>query len=145
MKNKLTTITVLLLTCSSLFAQSNKSRNITGTVQDESHKPVEAANVSLVRLPDSSIVRSLGSDKKGNFGFYNVTYGKYMIRITAVGNAPFYSSGFEIGRDNMLKELGPIVLKPETKDLKTISVVGVKPYIEQKADRIVVNVDASPS
>ncbi|HEX4375001.1 MAG TPA: carboxypeptidase regulatory-like domain-containing protein, partial [Puia sp.] len=145
MKNKIIIITALLLISLSSFAQSDKTKNISGLIQDEGQKPVEAASISLLKTADSSTIKTITSDKKGSFSFHNIANGKYLISISSVGHASFYSPAFQISSDNPLVQLGTIALKPETKELKAVSVVGVKPFIEQKADRMIVNVDASPS
>jgi iron complex outermembrane recepter protein len=145
MKNKIIIITAFILTTLSSFAQSDKTKNISGLIQDESQKPIESASISLLKPADSSTIKTITSDKKGNFSFYNVANGKYLINISSVGHSPFYSPAFEISNDKPLVQLGTIALKQETKELKTVSVVGIKPFIEQKADRMIVNVDASPS
>src|SRR5579862_5263576 len=145
MKNKITIITALLLSVLWSFGQSGISKNISGLIVDESQKPIESANISLLKTTDSSTVKTISSDKKGGFSFFNVSKGRYFISISSVGHATFYSPAFEISGDNRLIQLGTIALKQETRELKSVSVVGTKPFIEQKADRMIVNVDASPS
>jgi iron complex outermembrane recepter protein len=144
MKHLIIIITALLLT-SYLAAQSSKSKKVIGNIQDESQKPVEAASISLLSAKDSALIKTLKADKQGNFAFYGVHSGKYLIRATAVGHATFYGVSFEITGPKVLADLGVISIKEQTKELKVVSVIGVKPFIEQKADRMVVNVDASPS
>jgi len=145
MKNKITIITALLLSVLWSFGQSGISKNISGLIVDESQKPIESANISLLKTTDSSTVKTISSDKKGGFSFFNVSKGRYFISISSVGHATFYSPAFEISGDNRLIQLGTIALKQETRELKSVSVVGIKPFIEQKADRMIVNVEASPS
>ncbi|HEY4875382.1 MAG TPA: carboxypeptidase-like regulatory domain-containing protein, partial [Puia sp.] len=120
MKNKITIITVLILISLCSFAQSDIIKNISGLVQDENQKPIEAASISLLKSADSSIIKTITSDKKGGFSFYNVANGKYLVGISSVGHASFYSPAFEISGDKPLTQLGTIALKQETKELKTV-------------------------
>ncbi len=145
MKNKIIIITALILTSLYAFSQSSKTKNISGSLQDESQKPLEAASVSLLKSNDSSIIKTIASDKKGNFGFYDLRKGKYIVSISSVGHVSYYSSILEITSPQTAINLQSIVLKSQTQELKSVAVVGTKPFIEQKADRMIVNVDASPS
>lgn len=144
MKNKITIITALLLASLTSFSQSEKVKNVSGSLQDEAQKPLEAASVSL-RTMDSATVKTIVSDKKGSFNFYDIAKGKYFVSISLVGHNSYSSSVFEIANAKSFVQLGTITLSQQTKDLKSVSVVGIKPFIEQKADRMIVNVDASPS
>lgn len=138
-----TLLTVFLTSFSLLlFAQSGR---IGGEVGDQNHKPIEAATVSLLQGKDSSTVRQTVSDKSGKFVFDNVTEGKYLISITSVGHNPRFSPVFEISATQPNVVLQPLTLNASSANLQEVSVVGKKPFIEQKADRMVVNVDASPS
>ena len=138
-----TLLTVFLSSFSLLlFAQSGK---ISGEVGDQNHKPVEAATVSLLQGKDSSSVRQTVSDKSGKFAFDKVAEGKYLISITSVGHNPRFSPLFEISATASNVTLQPLTLNASAGNLQEVSVVGKKPFIEQKADRMVVNVDASPS
>jgi iron complex outermembrane recepter protein len=145
MKQAIIIITALLLTSLYTLGQDGKSKNIIGNVQDESQKPVEAASISLLSAKDSTVIRTLTADKKGNFSFYDIQSGKYLVRASAVGHTTFYGTSFEITSPKGLVDLGKITIQEQTKELKAVSVVGIKPFIEQKADRMIVNVDASPS
>ncbi len=136
-------LTVFLTSFSlSLFAQSGR---ISGEVGDQGHKPIEAATVSLLQGKDSSSVRQTVSDKSGKFIFDNIAEGKYLISITSVGHNPRFSPVFEISATQPNLTLQPLTLDASSSNLQEVSVVGKKPFIEQKADRMVVNVDASPS
>ncbi|MBS1915872.1 MAG: TonB-dependent receptor [Bacteroidetes bacterium] len=146
MKNTLTMLTVVVL---SFFALAGNAQNqpgkISGTVSDESKKPIESATVSLLKPTDSSVVKTTVSDKTGNFVIENIKEGKYLTSVTAVGHATFYSSLIEISSATPSVDLKNIFLSAQTKNLQQVEVVAKKPFFEQKADKMVVNVDAAPS
>ena len=116
---------------------------IKGTVTDENQKTVESATVALIKASDSSVVGSTTSDKEGNFAFRVVNQGRWKVVVSLIGHLKIYSPPFDYTGSPII--LDTLVLRPTPEDLKAVSLVGRKPFFEQKADRMVVNVDASPS
>jgi iron complex outermembrane receptor protein len=139
----LLTIPAILLTFS-LLAQTPAGR-ISGAVADDDKKPIEAATISLLHAGDSSRVRQTVTDKAGRYAFDRILEGKYLISASSVGHNIRYSAPFEISAARSSISVGSLTLEAASKSLKEVSVVGKRPFIEQKADRMVVNVDASPS
>ncbi len=64
--------------------------------------------------------------------------------VSSVDHDKSFSKQFQFSRENATLDLNTISLKRKTGDLKEVTVVSKKPFFEQKADRMVVNVDASP-
>lgn len=121
-------------------AQSN-SYSINGKVQQKDIF-LEGISVVLQKAKDSAIVKMQLTDKNGAFNFSNIIAGNYFITITNLGYEKYSSSAFEL---NSNYELPTIVLKNETKSLGNVTVSSKKQFLEMKADKMVVNVDASPS
>src|SRR5258707_1361839 len=146
MTNFKTFLTAFLATtlALSLLAQAPAGK-VSGEVGAEGHKPVEAATISLLHASDSSRVRQTVTDKTGRFAFEKIAEGKYLVSASSVGRSLRYSPAFEVSSAQSSVALGSLTLETVTKNLQEVSVVGKKPFIEQKADRMVVNVDASPS
>jgi outer membrane receptor protein involved in Fe transport len=142
--NQIKTLLTVILTSFSLavFAQTGK---ISGEVADQTHRPIEAATVSLLSGKDSSSLRQTVSDKAGKFSFDAIAEGKYLVSITSIGHNPSFSPVFEISAGQSSVNLQPMTMNASSSNLQAVAVVGKKPFIEQKADRMVVNVDASPS
>ena len=62
---------LVLLLCLTLVAQANARLVLTGVVTDKQDtKPVEGANVELLRLPDSTAVESIKTSSEGLFMLY---------------------------------------------------------------------------
>jgi iron complex outermembrane recepter protein len=141
-----TLLTALLLTNLSLtgLAQT-QTGSVSGNIVDESKKPVESATISLLQAKDSSKVRQIVSDKAGHYQFGDIKSGQYLLSASSVGRTTAWSSGFEISSTHSAVVLDPLVLPAEVRDLQVYAVTGKKQLFEQKADRMVVNVDASPS
>lgn len=114
-----------------------------GNVTDESGNPIVAATVSLLTAKDSSLVQTSATDKAGKYGFKNIDYRKYLILISTVGFEKRYSPAFELSAQNIKAQLEPLLLKPQSRDLKEVTVVSRKPMVEQKIDRTIINVEAA--
>ncbi|HTS42965.1 MAG TPA: TonB-dependent receptor [Puia sp.] len=136
---------VVLMALSSLGQTPGSERKISGIISDENRNMVESASVSLLHARDSSLVKTVASDKSGKYRFNGVADGKYLLSVTAVGHSISYSRAFEVSTGKQITGLDTIVLKKNVNELKEVAVVGRKPFIEQKADRMIVNVDASPA
>jgi iron complex outermembrane receptor protein len=146
MRRFLTTLTALLLTVAYLSSLAQISPyKVGGTIKDDKGQVPEAVTVTLLSARDSSRVRETVTGKTGHFGFADVPAGKYLVLASSVGYNKLYSSSFEVPGGLVSRTLPPLVLTPASTSLKEVSVVGKRPPIEQKADRTIINVDASPS
>jgi outer membrane receptor protein involved in Fe transport len=142
---KLLLLSVLLTLSCFVKAQNLTLPVVQGTVSDENKVPLEAASVALIKDQDSTAFRMSQSDRSGKFAFNDIPAGHYHILITAVGHEAFSGSAFTITADKHSLNLPPVLLKKASKELQSVAVVSKKAFFEQKADRMVVNVDASPS
>jgi outer membrane receptor protein involved in Fe transport len=126
------------------LAQATMGR-VTGAVRDSSGKALENATVSIRRATDSSITKNTITNGQGNFSFEKVTAGKYMLSVALVGYRSWFSQPFEITAANPSKSIDDISLHASGIILQTATVVGTRPLIENKIDKTVMNVDASPT
>lgn len=122
-----------------IFAQTKVLGKVTNNA-----KKVEAVTVNLLKAKDSSLVKMQVSNKEGNFEFTNVAKGSYIISTQALGFAKVFTAAFTVTGDAALT-IPTIELVVASKNLSDVTVVAKKPLIEQKLDRTIVNVDASPS
>ncbi len=116
---------------------------ITGSVSDESGKPLDYATISLLRAKDSSLVKTSVSDPAGLYSFENVPAGNYHISALMMGYKKSFSKPFLIDETNKQIDLPKQTLSPESKSLSEVNVVGQKPFIERKMDKLIVNVENS--
>jgi iron complex outermembrane recepter protein len=141
---KLTNILAASFLTLSLSSQAQtKTSSVTGTITETPNKSLTAATVSLLNQKDSSLVKATISGQDGKFSFEGVKEGQYLLLVSAVGYEQVYSKGFVANGTTI--DLSSIHLKQASKDLKAVTVVARKPMIEQKIDRMVVNVDAAIS
>jgi hypothetical protein len=120
------------------FTQST----IHGTIKDEKGYPVDNANVLLLNAADSSLIKGIVSSNKGGFSFANNSPSKLIVTITYTGYNQVYTSAFNTGPSGNA-DLGIITLTPAGKQLQNVTVITKKPFIEQKIDRMVINVKNS--
>jgi hypothetical protein len=144
MKQFFAVLFLFLYSTNSVFSQ-DKNGKISGSVTDGTGKGIEAATISLYRLKDSALVKVAVSSKQGGFDFEKIANGSYTIGVSAVGFSKFRSQAMEISLSNQTVQLPAFQLKSAGKSLGEVTVTGKRPLIENKIDRTVVNVDASPT
>lgn len=142
---KLTLFSLLIAISCVANAQRPATANIRGSVAEETKSPVEGASIELIRNQDTAAYKMSETDKSGRFIFETIPVGKYHLVVTAVGHESFSGPAFSVSPDNKNIDLPQVVLKKKTNELQSVAVVANKSFIEQRADRIVVNVDASPA
>lgn len=141
--SKALTLIMLLLSATTLpaLAQNGHNTKINGIVNRNDNKPVEFATVTLLKAKDSSLVKGAVADMNGKYEFEQVASGKYLVAAVNMGMKKNYSQPFEVNASAV--NLPAITLGEEAKNLKEVSVTGKRPFIEQKADKMVVNVENS--
>jgi iron complex outermembrane recepter protein len=138
-------ITVLLTILTlAIQAMAQNSGRLSGNLS-YGGKTIESASVTLLKAQDSSLIKAAISDKNGDFIFENIPFGNYLITINSLGYQRFYSTPFTLSQINPAITLGKLSMEPQTGSLGEVTVTSKKPFLEVKADKMVVNVDASPS
>lgn len=125
----------------SLFMLTASAQNlkISGTVTDKSNKALDYASVALIHLPDSTSVALQATNQQGVYEFNAVKPGKYFIKALMMGYDKSQSALFEV--KNAVVKVPAIVLNDRSQNLKEINIVSKMPVIDQKADRVIVNVE----
>ena len=116
---------------------------VSGTAVDTKHAPIESATISLMKSKDSSVIKIALSNKAGKFSFAGIPYGNYFIAVSSVNFSSVNSDIFSISENNTSAVIDALILQPVAKNIAAVVVTSKKPLIEQKIDRMVVNVDAS--
>ena len=130
---------ILLTTvCMSAFSQNT----VTGTLQDESSgKPVQYANVSLLRQSDSVMVSYAAADDKGSFRLQMVPNGKYRMIVYFVGYEN-YEQPVEVSKD---LDVGVIKIKPGTTTIGEVVVKGERPLFAVDGEKTYYNTAEDPT
>ncbi len=116
---------------------------ITGSVIDEQNKPLDFATILLVKTKDSAMVKSSMADAEGKFVFENISEGEYRVSANMVGYKKVFSKSFNINAGQLKIDLPPLQSSMDSKQLKEVSIVAQKPFIERKMDKLIVNVESS--
>lgn len=116
---------------------------ILGKVTDSAKMVLENVTVQLYRVRDSAISQTAITDKKGEFLFNKAQPDTYFLRLSKEGykkiTIPF------IKASDSIVFVPSIVLAYTTKDLGNVTVIGTKPLIETKDDRVIYNVESDPA
>jgi 5-hydroxyisourate hydrolase-like protein (transthyretin family) len=118
-----------------------KRADVSGVVLDENGKPVDFATIGIFKNTDSSLVKTAVTNPDGKFTIPNMAVGTYYIKINMMGYHVYKSKTFNL--DLAPLSLGEIKLIADSKTLKAVSVTAVKPMLERKADKLVMNVENS--
>lgn len=117
---------------------------IRGTVVDTSGKPLSSATLSLVKAKDTGTVKFSLSDKSGKYEFTHIKSGHYLIVASSVGFAKNYSSAITI-EENQNITVPAITMRNNSNTLSNVKVAVSRPFLEMQLDKMVVNVEASPT
>jgi hypothetical protein len=123
--------------------QAQQGGGVYGSVKSPGNQPVEAATVALLKTNDSSLVQTVVTDKTGYFAFHRLKKGSYFLKITAVGYKDLISPSIDYEGEDSRERIAIVLLSGQPKELKEAVVITHKPLVENKIDKMVVNVDAS--
>ena len=134
----LSTLFLILFCCFSAFSQNT----IQGLLQDENTgKPVQYANVSLLRQADSVLVGYTAADDKGAFTLQAVPNGKYRLVVFFVGYENYQQ---ELLVDKSM-DLGTIKIKPGTATIGEVVVKGERPLFAVDGEKTYYNTAEDPT
>ena len=142
MKKILTLLTAFFIIISFEGNAQEKKAKVTGVIKDGGQKAIESASIMLLNAKDSAVVKITLAAKDGKYQFESIGEGKYLVSVSTVGHVKEYTEAFTINSDKTVT-LKTIELVPVAKSLGGVTVSTKKPLIEQKIDRMIVNVDAA--
>jgi len=135
MKYRLFWLLFPLLAACNLYAQEG---TLSGTVRD--HKQEAVPGAYLMVLLDTVLLRTAVTDAAGKFQVEQLAPGTYRIRVSCTGFALYEQESLSFSGNMVLPD---IVLKAQSSELQEVTVQAMKPFIEVKADKVVVNVENS--
>ncbi|MFD2721278.1 outer membrane beta-barrel protein [Hymenobacter monticola] len=120
------------------------AQSLTGTVADSlGRQALPFATVVLQSADDAKTLLSTVSDAQGAFRFEAVPAGRYTLQVRYVGYKAAAPVALTMAADKPAA-LAPVLLAADRKMLGGVTVTATKPFIEQRADKLVLNVAASP-
>lgn len=90
---------------------------------------------------DSALVKATASGPEGKFAFENVPTGRFLLKASMVGYHARFTSYFEL--TDTPKTLPDVRLSEAVGELNEVFVRAKKPFVEQRIDRMIVNVENS--
>ena len=124
-------------------AWTKNDTKITGTIQDNKGEAVAFANVFLYQSSDSTFIKATSAGEDGDFMIEDLPFNTYYLKVSSVGYEDFLSTSLTLDKDRPVYDLQTITLKEGTNQLASVEIVAKKPFIEQKVDRTVINVENS--
>ena len=133
--------TFVMLINNTLTAQTDRNHFfLKGSVSDSVLlEKLPFATIKINDLDGTTIQTGIGMED-GTFNFPSVNPSHYRIEVISLGYEP-KTIFIDFHRDT---DMGLIKLKPRVNVLKEVSVTANVPIIEQKADRIIYNLQADP-
>lgn len=128
--NRIIFLLVLIFSSLQLTAQ-----NIKGQVIDEQRQPLLCANVLLLTVKDSTLIKGTVTNEQGHFELAAPDV-PYIIKISFIGYEPCYLN-------NRQGNIGAIQLKTNSTDLNAVVVKGRRPTVKVGLNKIEVNVSNS--
>ncbi|MBY0481293.1 MAG: TonB-dependent receptor [Chitinophagaceae bacterium] len=133
-----TILTILLHSCILFNLQAQSS--ISGKLTDQKQKPLKSFTVLLLKQSDSSLVKSTLTNESAVFTFKEISNGNYLILANGLSYEKNYTKVIVAGKDQTVPH---IILKVAAVNLGEVTVTARKPFLEQRADKLVVNVEGS--
>lgn len=134
MKKLFLTITVASLSCLSLSAQD--AHDLKGSVVDENNSPMEFVTVTVIALPDSSIVGGVMTDDGGVFNM-ECPNGASFVQVSMIGYKTVELPLSAFTRPQTVK------MVPDSRILEGAVVSARLPRTEMKGDAVVTNITGS--
>jgi hypothetical protein len=142
MKLVLLTTFLFLLYLSPINLYAQQTSKINGTVQD-GKQTLPAATILLYTAQDSSLITTAMTDQDGKFSF-TATPNRYYIVSSSIGYNKVKTAPFQLNSTSDF-QVPSITLKENSKSLNEVSITAAKPVLERRADKLIFNVDATPS
>ena len=129
-------VSLLLLSISALTGQNT----IEGKITDENNQAIFFATVAVYNAADSSLVKAESTDDDGRYKLSNLKDGAYYLNATMLSYADQSTPTILLQGDSKSYD---IQLLPDANILTTIEIKDKAPLLEQKADKLIVNVEGN--
>jgi outer membrane receptor protein involved in Fe transport len=122
-----------VVTASSAVAQQTTSEIVGIIIDKASRKPIEFANVELLKISDSSLVKGNVTDNKGKFLLEQVKPGDYLLRSGFIGYDRSYVHVAVIAKPRI--NIGTIEIGVSSKIMSDVTVTATRALLNTSIDR----------
>ena len=112
---------------------------IKGMVKDETGEALPYASISIHTAKDTALIKGNLSDADGNYLIEDVGPGSYRLMCAYLGKENQVSEAFTLEKGNKQASFD-FILKTASIALEEATITAKRPFLEQKADKLVVNV-----
>ena len=134
MKRFMPMLVAMLFATQFSFAQSE----ISGTINNHQKEGIYFATIALFQQADSALVKGVATDENGSFILTNIKDGRYYLETSRLGFATQKVENLNFPKDNGQQFI--LTLLEDATVLSTVEVTAKVPLLEQRADRLIVNV-----
>jgi hypothetical protein len=132
---------VQLFFCVVVSAQLKPNGTISGKVFDKStNQPLEYATISVINKQSGKTITGTVADSKGAFVISNIPFDTYQVNIEFIGYEKTTLDNIILKSDKRSVSLGTVSLSSSIHNLESVTVIGDKPVVENRIDKIVYNV-----
>jgi ferric enterobactin receptor len=140
MKTRLSLLTASMALAFLFASQSGISQNqISGTITNSKGDGVFYATIALYHQKDSTVAKAESSNASGKFTLMDIPDGQYFLEVNMLGFLDEKVSDISFPKDN--RKNFDFSLDEEALSLSTVTVTAKAPLLEQRADRLIVNVE----
>jgi hypothetical protein len=124
-----------------MISLASNAQQVFGIAKDADGKPLNGATVSLLKDTGRTALKYTSTKQNGAYEFDNVAEGKYRISASHVGFTPSVSPVFDLTGEKVAAP--DIKLVKAAGQMKNVTVSAMKPIVEVRADKTVLNVDGT--
>ena len=109
-------------------------------IDDMSSQALEYTSVRLLKASDSSVVMGIYTDASGKFQFENLSYDKFMLKVSRVGFQTYFSKILPLTPTVNVYNCAVIRLSVDTKKLNQVNLSGNLDVLKAGIDKKIYNV-----
>lgn len=133
---------ILLFSIIALPAIAQNTGSIRGKLF-EKNTPLAFVHITVFQKEDSTnALQNVFSDTTGKFVFTTLPFGQYLLHFQIIGYLPAQAY-LEINTQRPAADAGKVILAPDTKQLKTVTVTAQKALIQKTPKGFIVNAAAN--
>lgn len=130
--------TILTFLAAIYLSFSISAQSISGDILDDKGNPIYYATVALYTSADSNYVSAASSDLDGSFEFKSLEAKNYYLKVNMLGYQDVTTDNIDLKSNSTIQKT--IQLFEDSQLLSTVEIRDKAPLLEQKADKLIVNV-----
>ncbi len=133
---------IILIMCTLFAINVFPQSKISGRIVDIDSNPLEYATVALYRVSDNTLQQGAVTNIDGRFTLDKISAGRYFITVSMIGYVKANSDPISVVNDKNY-DMPDFILYEDVHKLEEIVVEAKKNFVEQQADKMVINPEAS--